>query len=257
MKTDPGDGSDAQEIVAHGDDAAEKDSHVLYGRRQDAAGIPHTVPKFFLNFRQGRRKIHRKGRIDDQDFGIEGIEDIVNSDSDVFDEILHAGNGIGIAVFIKSCEFISGEFPEMFFCGDFFQDGVFGGILFETAAVSAGAGTSVRDNDGVAEFSGIAVMADIETVIQDKAQPDSGMDRNIYDIFCRITECMLAYGREIGFIFNEDGDAEGTAEMAGKVHLLIIAVRRKKNFAFMDDTVDADGNPNQPVAGLRPDFHEI
>ena len=123
----------------------------------------------------------------------------------------------------------------------------------ETAAVSAEGRTSVRDNDGVAEF-GIAVMADIETVIQDKSPADSGMDRNIYDIFCRITECMLAYGREIGFIFNEDGDAEGTAEMASKVHLFIIAVRRKKNFAFMDDTVDADGESQSARSRTQAGF---
>ena len=93
--------SDGEKAVAYKDNASEKDGHILKIGGQDETGMPHAVPQFLFNVTDNRRKVHSEAGVDDQNFRIKEVQDVIDSNSHIPYKCLHALYGIRVPVLIK------------------------------------------------------------------------------------------------------------------------------------------------------------
>lgn len=90
--------------------------------------------------------------------------------------------------------------------------------------VAAGAGPAIREEDGVAEFAGVAVLAGVEFAVNEDSHADAFVDVQEDHIFKVLCAGGFADDGEVGFIFYDDRDLKFFFEVVFQVGVFQIVV---------------------------------
>ena len=83
--------------------------------------------------------------------------------------------------------------------------------------VAAGAGPAIGEEDGVAEFAGVAVLAGVEFAVNENSHSDAFVDVQEDHIFKVLCAGGFADDGEVGFIFYDDRDLKFFFEVVFQV----------------------------------------
>lgn len=83
--------------------------------------------------------------------------------------------------------------------------------------VAAGAGPTIGEEDGVAEFAGVAVLAGVEFAVNEDSHADAFVDVQEDHIFKVLCAGGFADDGEVGFIFYDDRDLKFFFEVVFQV----------------------------------------
>ncbi len=259
---------DAEEVADADGGSSQKDGSILEGGRDErtefircgmalggGSGLGAGQP--FLDHRDDIRKVGSKGAVNNNDIGIEDGGDIVDGDGHVFrkrpdgrdgrgrltavigDEIIHSGGG-------KACQF-----------GILSENRRFGSILFDAAAVAAGAGASSGFDDGMTKFTGKPASARIKLMIQDQAESDSRVDAQINHVGVIMAEGFFSQCRKVGFIFDKDRNVKGMFQLLSQRQAGEIIVGTEQNGVIVDSSVYADRDAYDTVYRRGQGIHGL
>ena len=116
--------------------------------------------------------------------------------------------------------------------------------------VAAGAGPAIGEEDGVAEFAGVAVLAGVEFAVNEDSHADAFVDVQEDHIFKVLCAGGFADDGEVGFIFYDDRNLKVFFEVVFQVGVFQIVVGCELNEVVADDAVDSDGDSDEAARGL-------
>ena len=176
------------------------------------------------DFIQKSRDIVCERAVNDDDIRVEGVQDGVEADADVVGEVLHDFSGIGVAVLVILDEALDRDSVQALGRSEIFQDSGFRDVLLEAAPVAAGAGTAVGEENRVAEFAGITVLAGIEFAVDQNSHADAFVDVQKDHIFKVLRTGSFTDDGEIGFVFNDNRNLKFFFEVVFQVGMFQVVI---------------------------------
>ena len=176
------------------------------------------------DFVQKSRDIVCERAVNDDDIRVEGVQDGVEADADVVGEVLHDFSGIGVAVLVILDEALDRDSVQALGRGEIFQDSGFRDVLLEAAPVAAGAGTAVGEENRVAEFAGITVLAGVEFTIDENSHSDALVDVQEDHVFKVLCTGGFTDHREVCLVFYNDRNLKFFFEEVFQVGMLQIVI---------------------------------
>lgn len=167
---------DAEEVADADGGPSQKDGSILEGGRDKGTDFIRTgmtlgggsglgAGQLFPNHWNDIRKVGSKGTVDNNNIGIEDGGDIVDGNGHVFCKCPDGGDGGGRLAAVIGNEIIHGGGRKTCQFSVFSQNRRFGSILFNTAPVAAGTGTTSGFHNGMTKFTGESTSSCIKPVI--------------------------------------------------------------------------------------------
>ena len=144
---------------------------------------------------------------------------------------------------------------HLFDLGQFGEQGAFGCILLQASVVAAGTWPAADLDNGMTEFSGVAIFSFYQLVFHNNAYTDTGMNADIQHLIGLMTERPFAQNRKVGFVFHQDRDLKGFCQRCDKIQIFIGRIRKENDPVVMYYAVNAKSDPQKTITALRKSVH--
>ena len=125
----------------------------------------------------------------------------------------------------------------------------FGNILFETAMIAAGTGTSTGLDDHMTGLSGCTGQSCIQMMIQNDSRTDTCMYTDMDQIFMIFHKGFFCKGRKICFIFQPYRNLQSVFQSIFDGKVCKIIIWSEGNFIPADGTVDTNTDSHNTKGG--------